>query len=105
MFDEHLISPWRTRGGGTRSSAHALLLDRGSHYEIRMATVTADPGRIEAEVNERRLRGRVPGPAGPVENVFSFESPVDCDAVSARWLHGILHIVLPKKKARRISIK
>jgi HSP20 family molecular chaperone IbpA len=105
LFDEHLISPWRTHRRAARPFEHALMLDRGAHYEIRIATAAADARSITIEVSERRLSVRIPGPAGVAENVFDFASPVDCDAVSARLNEGILRIVLPKKPGRRVEIK
>jgi HSP20 family molecular chaperone IbpA len=105
LFDEHLISPWRTHKRAAQPYRHALMLDHGAHYEIRIATAAADARSIEIEVSERRLSVRIPGPIGVAESVFDFASPVDCDAVSARLSEGTLRIVLPKKPGRRVEIK
>lgn len=105
LFDEHLISRWRAHKRTARPFEHALLLDHGTRYEIRIATAAADARSITIEVSERRLSVRIPGPVGVAENVFDFASPVDCDAVSARLNEGILRIVLPKKPGRRVEIK
>ena len=105
LFDEHLISPWRTHRRRAQPFENALILDQGTRYEVRIATAAADARSIEIEVTERRLSVRIPGPAGVVENVFDFANPVDCDAASARLNEGVLRIVLPKKPARRVEIK
>jgi len=105
LFDEHLISRWRGHRRAAQPFENALMLDHGTHYEIRIATSAADARSIDIEVTERRLSVRIPGPTGVAENVFDFSSPVDCDAVSARLSEGILRIVLPKKPGRRVEIK
>jgi HSP20 family molecular chaperone IbpA len=105
LFDEHLISRWRGHRREAQLFENALILDQGTRYEIRIATVAADARSIDIEVSERRLSVRIPGPAGVAENVFDFASPVDCDAVSAGLNEGILRIVLPKKPGRRVEIK
>ena len=54
---------------------------------------------------ERRLVVRFPGPSGEVENTFDFKHPIECESVSAKWNSGVLWIVLPKKRGRRITIE
>lgn len=104
LFDDLLISRWR---GPHRRPApgHALVLDHGNRYEVRIAAAGSDPAAIEVEAGERRLRVRMPLPSGAAENVFDFAAEVDTDAVSARWDKGTLHIILPKKRGRRVEVK
>jgi HSP20 family molecular chaperone IbpA len=104
LFDDLLISRWRIRG---REPAHerALIRDHGSHYEIRLQAIGADPDRMEVEVSERRLRVCIPGPAGTLNHDFDLAQAVDPAAVTARWLGDVLHLVLPKKPGRRIKVE
>lgn len=84
---------------------HALIRDHGSRYEIRLRAPGADPRRIEVEVSERRLRVRIPGPAGTLDHDFDLADAVDPAAVTARWQGDVLHLVLPKKPGRKIKIE
>lgn len=64
-----------------------------------------DARATEIEVSELRLIVRFPGPSGTVEHSLSFGHPVECEAVSAKWDNGVLAIVLPKKRGRRVIVE
>jgi len=81
------------------------VVDRGGHYEVRVAAAVADPRRMEVEVSERRLHVRIPEAASPVDRVFELAYAVDPAGVTARWTRGVLEIRLPKKRGRKIKIE
>jgi HSP20 family molecular chaperone IbpA len=103
LFEDLLITRWRESRRQTLE--RPLVIDHGLNYEVKIATTTADPNSIEVEVSDLRLVVRFPGSAGAVENTFNFAQPVDSEAVSAKWTSGVLSIVLPKKRGRRVTIE
>jgi HSP20 family molecular chaperone IbpA len=103
LFDDLLITRWRENR--RRTLDRALMIDRGPHYEAKVPTAGAEPSAVAVEVSDWRLIVRFPGPAGEVENIFDFKHAIECDSVSAKWNSGVLWIVLPKKRGRRITIE
>jgi HSP20 family molecular chaperone IbpA len=103
LFDDLLITRWRENR--RRTLDRALMIDRGPHYEVKVPTAGAEPSAVAVEVSDWRLIVRFPGPAGEVENIFDFKHAIECDSVSAKWNSGVLWIVLPKKRGRRITIQ
>lgn len=103
LFEDLLISRWRE--SPRRTLDRALVADHGLQYEVKIPTAGADPNSVGVEVSDRRLIVRIPGPSSVVENVFDFAQPVDCEGVSAKWSSGVLSIVLPKKRGRRITVE
>lgn len=103
LFDNLLIARWRENRHQTLD--RALVTDRGPHYEVKVPTAAADPNAVAVEVSDWRLVVRFPGLAGEVENTFDFERPVECDSVSAKWNSGVLWIILPKKRGRRVTVE
>ncbi len=103
LFEDLLITRWRENR--RRTLERPRVSDHGSHYEVKVATAGADPNAMEVEVSDLRLVVRFPGPAGVVENTVNFAQPVECEAVSAKWNSGVLSIVLPKKRGRRVTVE
>jgi HSP20 family molecular chaperone IbpA len=103
LFDDLLIARWRESRRPTLE--RPLVNDSGPHYEVRVMTAGAEPKAIEVEVSDLRLIVRFPGTNGMVEHTFNFAQTVDCDAVSAKWSAGVLAIVLPKKRGRRVTVE
>jgi HSP20 family molecular chaperone IbpA len=103
LFEDLLITRWRENP--RRTLDRVLVADRGLHYEVKVPTAAADPNKVMVEVSDWRLVVRFPGSAGEVENTFDFEHPVECERVSAKWESGLLWIVLPKKRGRRVEIE
>ncbi len=60
---------------------------------------------MEVEVSDLRLIVRFQGSAGAFENTVDFALPIECDAVSAKLNSGVLSIVLPKKRGRRVTVE
>ena len=103
LFEDLLITRWRDSRRPTLE--RPLVHDSGPHYAVRIATAGAEPDTMQVEVSDLRLVVRFPGSAGMVEHTFNFVQPVDCDAVSAKWTSGVLVIVLPKKRGRRVTVE
>jgi HSP20 family molecular chaperone IbpA len=103
LFDDLLITRWRESRRPTLE--RPLVNDSGPHYEVRIATAGAEPNTMEVEVSDLRLVVRFPGTTGSVEHTFNFAQPVDCETVSAKWTSGVLAIILPKKRGRRVTVE
>ena len=103
LFDDLLIARWRENRW--RTLDRPRVTDHGLHYEVKVATGAAEPKALEVEVSDLRLVVRFPGAAGAVENTFNFAQPVDSEAVSAKWTAGVLSIILPKKRGRRVTVE
>ncbi|HEX3408899.1 MAG TPA: Hsp20/alpha crystallin family protein [Candidatus Binataceae bacterium] len=103
LFDDLLIARWREhrRPATERPMVH----DAGPHYEVRVMTPGAEPKAIEVEVSDLRLIVRFPGTAGMVEHTFDFALPVEGAEVRAKWSAGVLAVVLPKKRGRRVIVE
>jgi len=103
LFDDLLIARWRDNPRQTLE--RPLVIDHGLHYEVKIATGVAEPNSMEVEVSDLRLTVRFPGRTGVVDNTFNFAQPVESETVSAKWTSGVLSIVLPKKRARRVTVE
>ncbi len=103
LFDDLLITRWRENRRPTFE--RPLVSDRGAHYEVTVVTATADARAMEVEVSDLRLVVRFAGPVGPVEHTVDLAHPVESEAVSAKWNAGLLVIVLPKKRGRRVIVE
>ena len=103
LFEDLLIARWRENR--RRTLERPTVNDHGLHYEVKIATGAADASAIEVEVSDLRLVVRFPGPGGAVENTVNFTQPIECEAVSAKFTSGVLSIVLPKKRGRRVTVE
>jgi HSP20 family molecular chaperone IbpA len=103
LFEDLLIARWRENRRQTLE--RPLVYDHGLHYEVKVVTAAAEAKAIEVEVSDQRLVVRFPGPAGAIENTFNFAQPIECEAVSAKFTSGVLSIVLPKKRGRRVAVE
>jgi HSP20 family molecular chaperone IbpA len=103
LFDDLLITRWRENRRQTLE--RPLVIDHGTHYEVKITTGAVELSAIEVEVSDRHLAVHFPGPAGVVENTFDFASQVESEAVNAKWTSGVLLIILPKKRGRRVTVE
>jgi HSP20 family molecular chaperone IbpA len=103
LFDEWL---GRWHGGPAAGvSAGAVVVDRDEEYEVRVEAAVEDPEVIHVEVSEAGLIVRIPAGAHPaVERKMTFAQPVDRERTMARWAGGMLTIVLPKLRGRRVKV-
>lgn len=104
LFDEWL---GRWRGGpATGVSAGAVVADRGEEYEVLVEAAVEDPKVIDVEISEAGLIVRIPPGAHPaVERRMTFAQAVDHERTTARWAAGMLTIVLPKLRGRRVKVQ
>lgn len=104
LFDEWL---GRWRGGAAAGvSTGAVVADRGEEYEVLVEAAVEDPKVIEVEISEAGLIVRIPRGAHPaVERRMTFAQPVDHERTTARWAAGMLTIVLPKLRGRRVKVQ
>jgi HSP20 family molecular chaperone IbpA len=104
LFDEWL---GRWHGGAAAAAApSAVIVDRGDRYEVRIEAPVEDPEVIHVEVTEVSLAVRIPAGAHPgVERRMSFTHAVDRERTTAQWADGILTIVLPKLRGRRVKVQ
>jgi HSP20 family molecular chaperone IbpA len=104
FFDEMLVDRWKCGAASRFESAEVS--DLPDHYEIRLASRGVDPKSIEIESRGQRLTVRA-GAAefGRLESVFTFAENVDSESASAKWSRGLLTVIVPKHKARKIALK
>jgi|SRR5512135_2411913 HSP20 family molecular chaperone IbpA len=104
LFDEWL---GRWRGGAAGGVAGgAVVVDRGEEYEVRIEAAVEDPDVIHVEVSEAGLVVRIPSGAHPaVERRMTFAHAVDRERTTAHWAGGMLTIVLPKLRGRRVKVQ
>jgi HSP20 family molecular chaperone IbpA len=103
LFDDLLISRWRTPGRPA-ADPRTRVTDLGDRYEVRMQQTAADSRGLDIEAAERRLVVRSQGPGGKVERVVEFRHPVDAEAATAELSGEELTVTLPKKRARKIAV-
>ncbi len=105
FFDEMLISRWRRAADDPGELENSQVIDHYDRYEIRIAIPRVDPDRIEVEVSGQRLSVRAPGgPEGSLQRTYSFDAPIESEAVQAKWLNDMLVVNAPKQKPKRIKI-
>jgi HSP20 family molecular chaperone IbpA len=104
LFDEWL---GRWHGGAAAATLRsAVMMDRGDEYQVRIEAAVEDPEVIHVEVTDASLTVRIPAGAHPgVERTMSFAQAVDRERASAQWAGGILTIVLPKLRGRRVKVQ
>ena len=104
LFDEWL-GRWHG-GAATEASGGAVMVDRSGEYEVRVEAAVEDPEVIHVEVSEAGLIVRIPPGANPaIERRMTFAQPIDRERTTARWADGMLTIVLPKLRGRRVKVQ
>ncbi|MFZ1889520.1 MAG: Hsp20/alpha crystallin family protein [Candidatus Binataceae bacterium] len=104
FFDEMLVDRWKC--GAASGFERTELSDLPDRYEIRVASRGVDPKSIEVESRGQRLTVRADAAEfGRLESIFTFAENVDSESASARWSHGVLTVIVPKHKARKIALK
>jgi HSP20 family molecular chaperone IbpA len=104
LFDEWL-GRWRGGPAGGISTG-AVVVDRGEEYEVRVEAAVEDPKVIDIEVSEAGLMIRIPpGAHAAVERRITFAHAVDHERTTAHWAGGMLTIILPKLRGRRVKVQ
>jgi HSP20 family molecular chaperone IbpA len=105
FFDELLIDRWKC-GTDSGPFERAQVIELPDRYEVHVAALGVDPEKIQLEVSGQRVALKMPEKLGGIQQrSFSFTAAIDGEASTAKWSQGTLVITLPKKKARRISLK
>ncbi|HVA76752.1 MAG TPA: Hsp20 family protein [Candidatus Binataceae bacterium] len=104
FFDEMLVDRWKC--GAASGFEHTELSDLPDRYEIRLASRGVETGTIEVESRGQRLTVRASaGQFGRLESGFAFAENVEPESATAAWSNGVLTVIVPKNKARRIALK
>ena len=103
VFEDLLIKRWR-RPGHVRDYGKALIVEDDENYRIRIAMPNIDPRQIEVEAGAWRLVVRVPTAHGQRENTLDFSHRIDTEHVTARFEAGILEVLAPKARGRKIEV-
>ncbi|MGH7906641.1 MAG: Hsp20/alpha crystallin family protein, partial [Candidatus Binataceae bacterium] len=99
FFDDVLVARWRSMA----EPQDAVVRDFGDRYEIELEASGLDPSHLDIEVVGHVLSIRHRG--GALEGAFTFAAPIDADAVKAQWNDGLLLILVPKLKGRRVPVE
>lgn len=100
MFEDLLIARWRPDKG-----ERTVAVDLGDAYQVQIAAANADPKSMELEVSDYALHLRIPAITGASRHACRFAHPIDSERVTASWREGILDILLPKRRPRRIAVE
>ena len=103
VFEDLLIKRWRDPSR-VRNFGKALVLEDEDNYRVKLALPDAEPETLEVEVSEWRLTVRLPTPEGRDESTLDFSRRVDTVRVTARFQAGILEVILPKARGRKIEV-
>ncbi len=104
FFDEMLIAPWREHAL-PEEFARSRVIERPERYEVWIVLAGIDPTAVEVEMKGQRLYVRTrKGGTRAIESSFSFASPIDAGAVSAKFVRGVLIVTIPRRGPTRIKI-
>ncbi len=104
LFEDLLIKRWR-RPERVRNFGKALVVEDDENYRIKIAMPDIDPQQIEVEVGEWRLVVRTSLAQGQAENTLDFSHCIDPERVTARFGAGILEVLAPKARGRKIEVR
>jgi HSP20 family molecular chaperone IbpA len=103
IFEDLLITRWRGPQR-VRNSGKALVLEEEQNYRVKIALPNMAPEELDVEVSEWRLTVRMPAADRCEESVFDFAHRVDIESVTARLEGGILEVLVPKARGRKIKV-
>ena len=103
MFEDLLIKRWR-RPERVRDLGKALVVEDEENYRIKIALPDTDPQKLEVEASEWRLVVRTLTAQGRGENTLDFSHRIDIERVTARFEAGILEVLAPKARGRKIEV-
>jgi len=103
MFEDLLIKRWR-RPERVRDLGKALVVEDEENYRIKIALPDTDPQKLEVEASEWRLAVRTSTAQGQGENTLDFSHRIDIERVTARFEAGILEVLAPKARGRKIEV-
>ena len=91
---------------GSQADVRISGVDVGHVVSVKLGKEGLTDATIEIESRGQRLTVRA-GAAefGRLESVFTFAENVEPESASARWSDGVLTVIVPKHKARKIALK
>jgi HSP20 family molecular chaperone IbpA len=101
LFEEILITRWRGRER-VRDLGNAVVAEEEERYRVKIALPGANPDKLQVEVSEWRL---LLLEEGREDSALDFAQRLDTERVSARFEDGILEVILPKARGRRIEVR
>ncbi len=104
LFEDLLIKRWRGPAGA-RTFGRAVVAENEENYRVKVAVPEVDPEKVVVEVSEWRLTVLVPTAEGREKNTIDFAHCIDTEHVTARFEGGILEVMLPKARARKIEVR
>jgi HSP20 family molecular chaperone IbpA len=104
LFEDLLIKRWRGPER-VRNFGKALVLEDEDHFRVKMALPEVEPEKLEVEVSEWRLTVRTPRAEGGGESSLDFSCRIDTEHVTARFEAGILEVMVPKARGRKIEVR
>jgi len=104
VFEDLLIKRWRGPGL-VPNFGKALVAEDEENYQVKIALPDADPRKLEVEVSEWRLAVRAPMMQGLAESTLDFSHRIDIERVTARFDAGILEVLAPKARGRKIEVR
>jgi len=104
VFEDLLIKRWRGPGLVDNFGKAAVVEDE-ENYRVKIALPDADPQKLEVEVSEWRLAVRAPMMQGLAESTLDFSHRIDIERVTARFDAGILEVLAPKARGRKIEVR
>jgi HSP20 family molecular chaperone IbpA len=104
VFEDLLIKRWR-KSGRVRDLGKALVVEDEESYRIKIALPDADPQKLEVEVSEWRMAVRTAMALGREENTLDFSHRIDTERVTARFEAGMLEVLAPKARGRKIEVR
>ena len=103
VFEDLLIKRWRSPRS-VRNFGKALVVEDEERYRVTIAVPDAAPEELVVEVSEWRLAVRTPTAQGWEESTVDFSHPIDTEQVTARFEAGILEVMVPKARGRKIEV-
>ena len=91
--------------GNPKNLGKPNLVEDEENYRVKIALPDADPQKLEVEVSEWRLAVRAPMMQGLAESTLDFSHRIDIERVTARFDAGILEVLAPKARGRKIEVR
>jgi HSP20 family molecular chaperone IbpA len=104
VFEDLLIKRWHGTGR-VRNFGKALVVEDDDNYRVKINAPGADPEKLEVEVGDWRLTVRAPTAEGEEESILDFSWRIDTERVTARFEAGILEVMVPKARGRKIEVR
>ena len=103
LFEDLLIRRWHGHGG-LRQAGKSIIAEDEESYRVKIPLPHVDPENLVVEVTESRLTVRGLAGEGREQSTLVFSRRIDTERVTARFEAGILEVMLPKARGRKIEV-